>query len=287
MLALVERQLKLYFYSKSTVFFSLLGAMISFVLYIVFLQKNITEVWPDKPHVKWVLDWWVIGGTLAVTGITTSWSVILRLILDKETHRLDDFLLTDISLIKVYYSYFMSSTLIASMMQLVMFGVMMGYFYIQDHLVFSIQKLGYLIMLAILSSMVSAVLSLLVSYFIHRIEIGERLSVIIGTLSGFLVGVYMPIGTLPDFALKVIKFVPGLYVSSAYRQLLIDSGINQLSLPGKDIEEYLGVGIKWEKLTSLSDNVILLSLVFLIAFSVLSLKIYYDEKVIHGFRKLG
>ena len=40
MLALLKRDFLLYFRNRSGVFFSLLGALISFLLYIIFLQKK-------------------------------------------------------------------------------------------------------------------------------------------------------------------------------------------------------------------------------------------------------
>lgn len=39
MVAMTKRNLKLYFSNKMSVFFSLLGALIAFGLYIIFLQK--------------------------------------------------------------------------------------------------------------------------------------------------------------------------------------------------------------------------------------------------------
>ena len=39
MVALTKRNLKLYFSNKMSVFFSMLGALIAFGLYIIFLQK--------------------------------------------------------------------------------------------------------------------------------------------------------------------------------------------------------------------------------------------------------
>lgn len=40
MLAMVKRNMMLYFRNRSGVIFSLLGALISFVLYLVFLKKG-------------------------------------------------------------------------------------------------------------------------------------------------------------------------------------------------------------------------------------------------------
>ena len=50
MLALLKRNFLLYFRNRSGVFFSLLGALISFVLYIIFLQKNLTDAWAQLPN---------------------------------------------------------------------------------------------------------------------------------------------------------------------------------------------------------------------------------------------
>ena len=49
MLALLKRNFILYFRNRSGVFFSLLGALISFLLYIIFLQKNLTDAWSQLP----------------------------------------------------------------------------------------------------------------------------------------------------------------------------------------------------------------------------------------------
>ncbi len=40
MVAMTKRNLKLYFSNKMSVFFSMLGALIAFGLYIIFLQKK-------------------------------------------------------------------------------------------------------------------------------------------------------------------------------------------------------------------------------------------------------
>lgn len=279
MIGLVMRQLKLYFVNKANLIFSMLGAVISFVLYIIFLQKNITDIWPDNDKAKLVLDWWVIGGTLAITSMTTSWHIALRLISDRASNCLDDLLLTDTSLTKVYSAYFISSSLIAMIMQAIIFTIMTVYFNVQDGLAFDFSKLPALFFMMIVSAMVGAVISVLVTYFIKTIEVGERLSVIIGTMSGFLVGVYMPLGNMPDFALKVIKFIPGAYAAAAYRELLIGKDIDNLTLPGKDLKEFLGLGIKWDKLTNFATDSYLLISVFLVLFFVLLCKVYHEERI--------
>ena len=84
MLALLKRDFLLYFRNRSGVFFSLLGALISFLLYIIFLQKNLMDAWSQLPDNKSLLNNWLMGGTLAVTGITTSFTALTQMVQDRE-----------------------------------------------------------------------------------------------------------------------------------------------------------------------------------------------------------
>ena len=62
MLALLKRNFLLYFRNRSGVFFSLLGALISFILYIIFLQKNLTDAWNQLPNSGPLLNNWLMSG---------------------------------------------------------------------------------------------------------------------------------------------------------------------------------------------------------------------------------
>ncbi len=74
MLSLVRRELTLYFGSPSNVFMSLLGAVISFILYLVFLQHNLEQNFTHVVNGQAVLDFWLLSGSIAVAGITTTFT---------------------------------------------------------------------------------------------------------------------------------------------------------------------------------------------------------------------
>ena len=57
MLHFTLRCLRLYFIQKSRVFFSLLGALITFILYLAFLKDNMASSWPQLPGVNTFLDY--------------------------------------------------------------------------------------------------------------------------------------------------------------------------------------------------------------------------------------
>ena len=259
MIASFKRQIALYFSNKASVFFSLMGAWIAFALYIIFLQKNMLEAWSTVPNPELVLDKWVMGGTLAVTGVTTTWTGVSRLIKDKENHQFDDFLLTGISPFSLHVGYFISASMIGFIMQIIMYGIMSTYFYWQDGLALEMNQFPALLGLMLLSSLLGSSLGLIGAQCFKTLEAAERFAIIIGTTSGFLVGVYMPIGGLPDFAQTIIKWTPAAYVAAAFRQILLVDSLDQWAVPGMDVKEYLGVGLKWDELTSLGQNTLLIA----------------------------
>jgi len=217
MIASIKRQIALYFNNKASVFFSLMGAWIAFALYVIFLQKNMLEAWSTVPNPEVMLDQWVMGGVLAVTGVTTTWTGLSRLIKDKENHQFDDFLLTGVSPFSLHVGYLISASMIGLIMQIIMYSVMNAYFYWQDGLVLEMNQFPALLGLMVLNSLLGSSLGLIGAQCFKTLEAAERLAIIIGSGSGFLVGVYMPIGGLPDFAQVFIKWTPAAYVAAAFR----------------------------------------------------------------------
>ena len=128
MLALLKRNFILYFRNRSGVFFSLLGALISFLLYIIFLQKNLTDSWSQLPNSTNLLNNWLMGGTLAVTGMTTSFTALKQMVQDRENQVDQDLFLTDLGNWGLQASYLISSIVISFVMQAFMFAVMSFYF---------------------------------------------------------------------------------------------------------------------------------------------------------------
>ena len=198
-------------------FSHLLGALISFLLYIIFLQKNLTDAWTQLPDNTKLLNNWLMGGTLAVTGITTSFTALTQMVQDRENQVDQDLFLTDLGSWGLQVSYLISSIIISFVMQVFMFAVMSLYF--RESPVISYLPEITLIML--LSSLLSSVVNILLIYRFQSVDSLGKLATIVGTASGFLVGTYIPIGVLPDFAQIIMKCTPATYIASLYRQILM------------------------------------------------------------------
>lgn len=226
MKGLIQRNLRLFFGSKSGIFFSLMGALISFVLYLVFLRQMMTQSWQTVPDSKNLLDLWLMGGTLTVTAITTTGNSLGQMVKDRESNRLADLILTDQSYTKIHLAYLISSWLIGTIMQLAMYAIMQGYFMIQDGIDFDSSTLLPSVGVVMFSSLIWSVFNLLLYSFVTKEDTLGKINTILGTAAGFFAGVYMPIESLPKFAKAIMKLTPAPYDAAIFRQVMMK---NQLA----------------------------------------------------------
>ena len=265
MLALLKRNFILYFRNRSGVFFSLLGALISFLLYIIFLQKNLTDAWPQLPDNTNLLNNWLMGGTLAVTGITTSFTALTQMVQDRENQVDQDLFLTDLGSWGLQVSYLISSIAISFVMQVFMFAVM-G-FYFKESLVIS--HLPEIALIMLLSSLLSSLINILLIYRFQSVDSLGKLATIVGTVSGFLVGTYVPIGVLPDFAQIIMKCTPATYIASLYRQILmkepLETAFTGNSSLLKEFQEKMGIQINWQELLTKEETYFIVVSISLVA----------------------
>lgn len=265
MIALTKRNLLLYFRNRQGVFFSLLAAMISFVLYIIFLKNSMITSWQEVPNSHQLLDLWLIGGTLSVTAITTTFTSLDQLVKDKEREVIKDFYLTDLSHFEIKISYMLSASLIGFLMQLTMLFLMMGYFSITDSLTIPWASMPAVICVALFSSLLAVVINMLFIQLINRFDSLGALESIVGTASGFLVGTYIPFGILPNFAQFLIKLTPGAYVAAIYRQIFMSDKLRR-AFHGQQnhFEKMMGIKLEWHHLLTGMQTAVFLIVIFLL-----------------------
>ena len=265
MLALLKRNFILYFRNRSGVFFSLLGALISFLLYIIFLQKNLTDSWSQLPNSTNLLNNWLMGGTLAVTGMTTSFTALKQMVQDRENQVDQDLFLTDLGNWALQASYLISSIIISFVMQVFMFAVMSLYF--KESPVIS--HLPEIALIMLLSSLLSSLVNVLLIYRFQSVDSLGKLATIVGTASGFLVGTYVPIGVLPDFAQIITKCTPATYIASLYRQVLMKEPL-ETTFTGnsgllQEFQEKMGIQINWQELLTKEETYFIVVIICLVA----------------------
>ena len=268
MLALLKRNFLLYFRNRPGVFFSLLGALISFILYIIFLQKNLTDAWAQLPNSGPLLNNWLMSGTLAVTGITTSLAALTQLVKDRENQVDKDLYLSNQGKWRLPFSYLASAIIISFAMQVLMYVLMCSYF----REVPKLYILPELLLIMMLSSLLSSLVNAILVYFFQSVDSLGKFATIVGTASGFLVGTYVPLGVLPDFAQLLMKCTPATYIAALYRQVLMKETLSE-TFKGQDnllqeFQEKMGVQLKWQGLLT-KENTYLIVLGGILLASIL------------------
>ncbi|KRK45842.1 ABC transporter permease [Dellaglioa algida] len=278
MQSLIKRHLSLYFGNHSGVIFSLMGALISFILYLVFLKQNMVANWASVPDTKLLLDPWLIGGTLVVTAISATSYGLSQMIKDRESGALSDLYLTDISYIGIQISYFVSAIIIGIVMQVVMLLGMEVYFIAVDGIDFQLDIILPLLGTIVLSSVVWTTFNLLLFSFVKKVDSLGKINAIIGTASGFFAGVYMPMESVPNTAQLIMKLTPAPYNASIFRQILVKQQLDESFQKATvaDILEFkklMGIGINLNGLTTIQQNGLILgafTVIFIIAALILA-----------------
>ena len=207
---LCKRNVLIFIRDRSSVFFSLLAVFIIIGLYALFLGdivvSSVSEIVGE--HARYLMDSWIMAGTLAVTSITTTLGAFGILIDDRDRKISNDFKSSPIKRTHILSGYILSAWIIGVLISIL--GLLLAEIYIVVsggrwlELKEAISLIGVM-MVSVFSS--TAMMLFFVSFFKSSSSFGVASSVM-GTLIGFLTGIYVPIGQLPNGVQTVTKFFP-------------------------------------------------------------------------------
>lgn len=225
---LVKRHMLLFFKDKTAVFFSFMAVFVVLGLYVSFLgDMMIQPLKVDFPNTARELsDTWIMAGTLGIVSLTTSLSVLGIIIEDKSKRIVQDFYVSPITSLQLTISYILSTICITFMVSLI--TLLIGQLYIVaygGHFIslITLCKLLGIMLLCILSC--TSMLYFFMSFFQSSTSF-SNVTTIIGTLSGFLMGIYVPIGSLPNVLQIIISYFPPSHCALLYRNLMMEDVLN-------------------------------------------------------------
>ncbi len=223
MLAFAKRNILLYFRDKATVFFSLLAVIILVALYVLFLGDMTAKQLPDFPEKKALLMSWFIAGMLAVTSMTTTLASFGILVDDRANKTYMDFYSSPISRARLVGGYVLSALSIGFLMCLCTLIASNIFLVVSGEAMLPVGKMIAVGGVVILAVMASASMVLLLVSFFKTSNAFAAASTVIGTLLGFLAGIYIPIGSLPDYLQTIIKLFPVSHSAALFRQVLMEA----------------------------------------------------------------
>ena len=243
------RGLKIFFKDKGGVFFSLLGVIIIFCLFIFFIGDSITEGLDFLDNVEYVMNSWVVAGMLASSAITTSMGAYAVMVSDREHKCIKDFYSSPSKRSSVAAGSLCTGLIISIVMSFVTF--IFGEIYIIANGGELIEWMDILKMIGVilLSSFSSSAMVCFIISFVKTSNTYTTISIILGTLIGFLVGAYICIGDLPEGVQWVIKCFPCAHAAVLFRQLLMGDAMTTgfADLPESALTEFKDtVGVIFE-----------------------------------------
>lgn len=225
MIGFTKRNLLIFFRDKSSVFFSLLGVFIILGLYVLFLGDAWTSNLSDVPGAREMMDNWIIAGMLAVTTFTTSMGAFGIMINDKAMKITKDFYSSPISRNSIAGGYVLSSFFISLIMSVVTLVLGQIYIIANGGSMMGLLVILKVLILIVLSAFVNtAIIFFIVSFFKSQNAFATA-STIIGTLIGFLTGIYLPISMLPEGVQWIIKLFPVSHAAALFRQVMMEAPI--------------------------------------------------------------
>jgi len=241
---LIKRMVLLFFRDKANVFFSLLSVLIIIGLYILFLGDmmenalaNALGFQSDKIGVT--MSSIMLGGMIAVTSITSCMGALGISVEDKETAA-KDFLTSPASRQKITSSYILGSAVVSFIMTCAALVLCLGYITSKGGSLPNPIDFLRLLFTVVLSVLCGNSIVYLLSVFIKTQNAFSAVSTVLGTLIGFLMGIYVPIGQMPEAVQWVIKCFPMSHAASMFRQLLADGELTDVFVGAPDgvLEEF-------------------------------------------------
>lgn len=247
------RNLKNYFRDKGSVFFSLLSMLIVIFLMVFFLGDMYVEntvdllgAFPgrdeavDRKNAELLILIWNFAGILSINAVTVTLAVYSVMIKDRVTGKLSSIYTAPVSRGVITGGYiaaaWIASVLVCTITLFIteVFGVIKGLdaFSFVTHM----QLMG----LIAVNSFVYAAFMYLLALIAQTEGAWSGIGTVIGTLVGFLGGIYVPIGSLAKSIGNIMKCTPVIYGTSMFRSIMTKeiAETTFLGVPEEVLEEY-------------------------------------------------
>lgn len=235
---LIKRNCMIYFKDRSAIFFSLLSMLMVILVMIVFLGdmnvKSIVGVIneyggerldpaADKANATELILQWTIAGIVIVNSAMVAMTLIGNMIDDKVKGKLTSFYAAPVSRSVITMGYILASMIASFVMSIVTVVVAEGYMAVNGYdILTAVQALKVLGIIA-LSTFTSSSIMFLLAVLVNTESAWSSLGTVVGTLVGFLGGIYLPVGSLPTSVVSVMKGLPILHETAMMRSVLMQS----------------------------------------------------------------
>ena len=238
LMRLTERNIKVFIKDKANVVFSMLAPLIVLALYVLFIGRmqsdgiiaSLAEYGVSADDaVRAFSDSWMLSGVMATSCITVPLCACGTMVYDKNRGVSSDFAASPIPAWLPSAAYFLSVVAAGLIICLIVLGVCFAWLGVSGSWLLSAGDVFACIGLTFLSVLSSSTLLVFLIGFLKSEGAFTGINVIIGTVTGFLTGAYIPVSNFPAAVQYVTLFVPGSYSASLFRTFFMDGAVSEMA----------------------------------------------------------
>lgn len=243
-LALIKRNIKLFFKEKGMFFTSLITPAILLVLYATFLgnvyrdsfEMNLPDVFrlPDQ-----LLDGLVAGqlvsSLLAVSCVTVAFGSNFLMVQDKVNGSIKDLRISPVKSSVLALSYYVATLVSTLLICLAATGICLIYLAAVGWYL-SVADVLLLVLDVVLLVLFGTALSSAINFFLSSQGQISAVGTIISAGYGFICGAYMPISSFSEGLQKVLMFLPGTYGTALIRTHSMQGALAEMQAQGVPAE---------------------------------------------------
>ena len=278
-LSLTKRNCLVFLKDRAAVFFSLMSMLIVLMLMGVFLGsmnvESITEILEeyggvrdalqDKENAVHLVQYWTLAGLMVVNALTVTLTVIGVMVNDMSENKMESFYCAPVRKAVIALAYISAAVVIGTLFCLITLAVSLIYICATGGSLVSLGAILQIVCYTFMNVCIFALIMYFAALCAKSSSAWSGISVIVGTLVGFLGAIYLPMGNLPEAVANVLKYIPILHGTALMRQVCCREAL-ELTFTGMPeqavtaYKEFMGITIV------MGDNVInsMTSIFFLI-----------------------
>lgn len=253
LLAIIKRNLKLFFKDKGMFFSSLITPFILLVLYATFLLNVYKDSFASALPGGMTIPETLLNGTvvcqmvsalLAVCSVTVSFCANLLMIGDKASGSIRDFTVSPVKKSVMALGYYLSAAITTLTVTFTALALCFGYLATEGwYLSFA----DVLLVMAdvLLLTLFGTALSSCINFFLSTNGQASAVGTIVSAGYGFLCGAYMPINSFSASLQKVLMYLPGTYGTSLLRNHMMRGVFSEME----------NIGFPKEVMTGIRDSI--------------------------------
>lgn len=219
----LSRNLQIYFKDKATVFYSLIGTLMIFALYVLFLGNLWSTMYNDVQNSSQLVDSWVMAGILSVVSITSTAGALGIMVNDKSTKISKDFYSSPVKKSHIAGGYVLCAAIVGLVMSFIMLALAEVYIVSRGGELLGFTSLIKVIGLIAIVSLSNTSVMIFFASFFRSHNAYTSAAGIIGSLIGFIAGAYIPIGMFPKGIQMILEPLPVFQASALLRETMMGS----------------------------------------------------------------